>query len=654
MKLQFKEQDFQLEAVSSVCDLFEGQKELTEITQREDLLAYHLNAPIRLGKETIQKRVQQTQINHHLPPSSSLSISQFDGRDSYNFSIEMETGTGKTYTYIRTIMELNKRYGWLKFVIVVPSVAIREGVWTSFEAMRDHFRLYYGKSPRSFVYDSNTITAVDNFATSADIEVMIINSQAFSTRTKRIYKAHESIRNQVPMEIIAKTRPILIIDEPQSVEGEQTKKNLRDFKPLFTLRYSATHKEKHDMLYRLDAMDAYNKHLVKKIAVKSIAQTTSTGTTGYLYLQAIIPQPTGAPKARIEFERRTKSGIKRVNKLISAPFDLYQASGGLSAYEGMTLQDFDARPFTNSIQVGASYRLAVGEVIGEIADLDMRRLQIRETIKTHLQKEAMLYQRGIKVLSLFFIDQVARYKQYDEQHHAHNGDYATLFEEEYHKQVSSYLREHKKEPDAYYRYLERYQDSSTVHAGYFSKKKVDKRPAKTILIDYKTESEEGKDSSDKEAYDLIMRDKARLLSFEEPVRFIFSHTALREGWDNPNVFQICTLNKSKSEIRKRQEIGRGMRLCVNQNGNRQDAELLGDKKVHDINKLTIIANESYDSFARGLQGELREELKDRAYQVSSSFLKRKILRNETGQELVIEEEFGRSNPLSAHTTRLSG
>lgn len=642
MKLQFKEQAFQLEAVDSVADLFEGQRELNEIIKIESELfgSYHLNAPIKLGRETLLKRVQKTQIKHKLTPSEALSLERFDDRDSYNFSIEMETGTGKTYTYIRTIMELNKRYGWLKFIIVVPSIAIREGVAKSFETMSEHFRLHYGKSPKSFIYDSSNIVAIKDFATSPDIEVMIINSQAFNARGKdarRIHMAQESMAYQVPMDVIAMTRPIVIIDEPQSVEGKQTKKNLKDFKPLFTLRYSATHKDKHDMLYRLDAMDAYNQQLVKKIAVKSIAQTNLMGTSGYLYLQALIPQAQGAPKARIEFEQKTKSGIKRTTKLVSAPFDLYQASGELTSYQGMVLQDFDARPWSNSIQVGLTKRLGVGEVMGDIAELDLRRLQIRETIKTHLQKEAMLYQRGIKVLSLFFIDQVAHYKAYDDNHQALNGDYATIFEEEYDKQVSRYLREHKQEPNGYYRYLERYQEARLVHAGYFSIDKV-KKSDKTIFVDYKKKSEKGKDSSDKDAYDLIMRDKERLLSFDEPVRFIFSHSALKEGWDNPNVFQICTLKTSHAETRKRQEIGRGMRLCVNQNGNRQDASLLGESKVHDINKLTVIANESYDSFARSLQAELREVLKDKAYKLDSKFLPGKTLTNANGEQLIMDEE----------------
>jgi len=371
------------------------------------------------------------QTRYGLRPSDKLSIDMIAGREAYNFSIEMETGTGKTYTYIRTIMELNKRYGWLKFVIVVPSVAIREGVLKSLQIMSSHFQMEYGKQPRYFVYDSSRLGDLDSFANSSDLQIMVINSQAFNAKGKdarRIHSEQESFRWRRPIDVLAAMNPIMIIDEPQSVEGKQTKERLKDFKPLFTLRYSATHKEKHDMVYRLDAMDAYNQKLVKKIAVKAIEQTGTTGTQGYLYLQEIIPQKTGAPKAKVEFEVKTQSGVKRKLKVVDEPFDLYAESGSLSAYKGMTVSHFDARE--NKLQVGVTQELHVGEVIGEVDESSIRRIQIRETIKSHIEKESKLYNRRIKVLSLFFIDEVAKYKQYDEHNDAYNGEYAQIFEED--------------------------------------------------------------------------------------------------------------------------------------------------------------------------------------------------------------------------------
>lgn len=648
MKLQFKKQQFQLDAVSAIADLFQGQAKHTGVQYMADpgrlksdevdlVLDAYRNAPIQLSQASIRENVHTMQTRYGLRPSDSLSIDMIAGREAYNFSIEMETGTGKTYTYIRTIMELNKRYGWLKFVIVVPSVAIREGVLKSLQIMSSHFQMEYGKQPRYFVYDSSRLGDLDSFANSSDLQIMVINSQAFNAKGKdarRIHSEQESFRWRRPIDVLAAMNPIMIIDEPQSVEGKQTKERLKDFKPLFTLRYSATHKENHDMVYRLDAMDAYNQKLVKKIAVKAIEQTGTTGTQGYLYLQEIIPQKTGAPKAKIEFEVKTQSGVKRKLKVVEEPFDLYAESGNLSAYKGITLSHFDARE--NKLQVGVTQELHVGEVIGEVDESSIRRIQIRETIKSHIEKESKLYNRRIKVLSLFFIDEVAKYKQYDEHNDAYNGEYAQIFEEEYRNQVNQFIR--TQEPTPYRRYLEANLEGNSVHAGYFSIDKV-KKSDKTIFVDYKSASEKKEKnlSNDIDAYDLIMKDKERLLSFEEPVRFLFSHSALREGWDNPNVFQICTLKKSSAETRKRQEIGRGMRLAVDQNGIRQDFELLGND-VHEINKLTVIANESYDQFARSLQEEIKELLADRPVKVDVTLFTNKVLTNQEGQTIRITKE----------------
>ena len=638
MRLQFKKQQFQLDAVSAIADLFQGQAKHTGVQYMADpgrlksdevdlVLDAYRNAPIQLSQASIRENVHTMQTRYGLRPSDKLSIDMIAGREAYNFSIEMETGTGKTYTYIRTIMELNKRYGWLKFVIVVPSVAIREGVLKSLQIMSSHFQMEYGKQPRYFVYDSSRLGDLDSFANSSDLQIMVINSQAFNAKGKdarRIHSEQESFRWRRPIDVLAAMNPIMIIDEPQSVEGKQTKERLKDFKPLFTLRYSATHKEKHDMVYRLDAMDAYNQKLVKKIAVKAIEQTGTTGTQGYLYLQEIIPQKTGAPKAKIEFEVKTQSGVKRKLKVVEEPFDLYAESGNLSAYKGMTLSHFDARE--NKLQVGVTQELHVGEVIGEVDESSIRRIQIRETIKSHIEKESKLYNRRIKVLSLFFIDEVAKYKQYDEHNDAYNGEYAQIFEEEYRNQVNQFIQ--TQEPTPYRRYLEANLEGNSVHAGYFSVDKV-KKSDKTIFVDYKSASEKKNNlSNDTDAYDLIMKDKERLLSFEEPVRFLFSHSALREGWDNPNVFQICTLKQSSAETRKRQEIGRGIR---------QDFELLGND-VHEINKLTVIANESYDQFARSLQEEIKELLADRPAKVDVTLFTNKVLTNPEGQTIRITKE----------------
>ncbi|MGC0305542.1 DEAD/DEAH box helicase family protein [Streptococcus sp. CL6.35] len=645
MKLQFKKQQFQLDAVSAIADLFQGQAKNAGVQYMADpgrlksdevdlVLDAYRNAPIQLSQASIRENVHTMQTRYGLRPSDKLSIDMIAGREAYNFSIEMETGTGKTYTYIRTIMELNKRYGWLKFVIVVPSVAIREGVLKSLQIMSSHFQMEYGKQPRYFVYDSSRLSDLDSFANSSDLQIMVINSQAFNKKEKDlIHSERENFRWRRPIDVLAAMNPIMIIDEPQSVEGKQTKERLKDFKPLFTLRYSATHKEKHDMVYRLDAMDAYNQKLVKKIAVKAIEQTGTTGTQGYLYLQEIIPQKTGAPKAKIEFEVKTHSGVKRKLKVVEEPFDLYAESGNLSAYKGMTLSHFDARE--NKLQVGVTQELYVGEVIGEVDESSIRRIQIRETIKSHIEKESKLYNRRIKVLSLFFIDEVAKYKQYDENNDAYNGEYAQIFEEEYRNQVNQFIQ--TQEPTPYRRYLEANLEGNSVHAGYFSVDKV-KKSDKTIFVDYKSASEKKNNlSNDTDAYDLIMKDKERLLSFEEPVRFLFSHSALKEGWDNPNVFQICTLKQSSAETRKRQEIGRGMRLAVDQNGIRQDFELLGND-VHEINKLTVIANESYDQFARNLQEEIKELLADRPVKVDVTLFTNKVLTNQEGQTIRITKE----------------
>lgn len=548
----------------------------------------------------------------------------------------METGVGKTYTYIKTMYELNKYYGWSKFIVVVPSVAIREGVYKSFQMTQEHFTEEYNKKIRFFIYNSAQLTEIDRFASDSSINVMIINSQAFNAKGKdarRIYMKLDEFRSRRPIDIIAKTNPILIIDEPQSVEGKQTKERLKEFHPLLTLRYSATHKSDSifNMIYRLDAMEAYNKRLVKKIAVKGITETGSTATESFVYLESINLSKAD-PTATLQFDFKGATGIRKKSAKVGIGYNLYDNSGQLDEYKnGFVVKSIDGRDdsvaFLNGIKIYA------GDVIGKVSEEQLRRIQIRETILSHIQRERELFCKGIKVLSLFFIDEVAKYKQYDSAGQPFNGIYADMFEEEYADIVDSMQREIG--DDAYIRYLNLMTPQNT-HAGYFS---VDK---KGKLIDSKLRRKETT-SDDIDAYDLIMKNKELLLDRnpkKSPVRFIFSHSALREGWDNPNVFQICTLKQSNSDVRKRQEVGRGLRLCVNQDGERMDVNALGND-VHNVNVLTVIASESYDSFAKGLQMELADAVTSRPKAVTPELFMGKPITDAQGNTDVITDDVAR-------------
>ena len=556
----------------------------------------------------------------------------------YNLTIEMETGVGKTYTYIKTMYELNKHYGWSKFIIVVPSIAIREGVYKSFQVTQEHFAEEYGKKIRFFIYNSSQLTEIDRFASDSSINVMIINSQAFNARGKdarRIYMKLDEFRSRRPIDIIAKTNPILIIDEPQSVEGKQTKERLKEFHPLLTLRYSATHKADsiYNMVYRLDAMEAYNKRLVKKISVKGITESGSTATEGYVYLEGINLSKAD-PTATLEFDYKGAKGLRKKTMKVGIGFNLYDNSGGLDEYQnGFVVKFIDGRD--NSVEFLNGIKLYAGDVIGKVSEDQLRRIQIRETILSHIERERQLFHKGIKVLSLFFIDEVAKYKQYDAAGNPYNGIYADMFEEEYEDIVSSLQREFDDED--YIRYLDSISAHET-HAGYFS---IDK---KGKMTDSKLSDKKEKTSDDIDAYDLIMKNKELLLDRDpkrSPVRFIFSHSALREGWDNPNVFQICTLKQSSSEVRKRQEVGRGLRLCVNQDGERMDANVLGND-VHAVNVLTVIASESYDSFAKGLQSELADAVAGRPVAVTADLFKGKVLVDAGGNEQIVDGELAQA------------
>ena len=534
--------------------------------------------------------------------------------------------------------ELNKHYGWSKFIVVVPSIAIREGVYKSFQVTQEHFAEEYGKKIRFFIYNSSQLTEIDRFASDSSINVMIINSQAFNARGKdarRIYMKLDEFRSRRPIDIIAKTNPILIIDEPQSVEGKQTKERLKEFNPLLTLRYSATHKSDsiYNMVYRLDAMEAYNKRLVKKIAVKGITESGSTATEGYVYLEGINLSKAD-PTATLQLDFKGATGIRKKTMKAGIGFNLYDNSGGLDEYQsGFVVKFIDGRD--NSVEFLNGIKIYAGDVIGKVSEDQLRRIQIRETILSHIERERQLFHKGIKVLSLFFIDEVAKYKQYDEAGNPYNGIYADMFEEEYEDIVSSLQREFDDED--YIRYLDSISAHET-HAGYFS---IDK---KGKMTDSKLSDKKEKTSDDIDAYDLIMKNKELLLDRDpkrSPVRFIFSHSALREGWDNPNVFQICTLKQSSSEVRKRQEVGRGLRLCVNQDGERMDANVVGND-VHAVNVLTVIASESYDSFAKGLQTELADAVAGRPVAVTADLFKGKVLVDASGNEQVVDGELAQA------------
>lgn len=649
MKLQFKHQKFQADAAKAVCDVFTGQPYMTSsymidkgASQAEkqgqgtilEFTGFNNQKLIpELSDSIILENINKIQRAGQIEPSKKL-----EGR--YNLTIEMETGVGKTYTYIKTMYELNKRYGWSKFIIVVPSVAIREGVYKSFQITQDHFAEEYGRKIRYFIYNSALLPEIDQFASDSAMNVMIINSQAFNAKGKdarRIYMELDSFRSRRPIDVIAKTNPIVIIDEPQSVEGKQTKERLKEFNPLLTLRYSATHKKDsmYNMIYRLDAMEAYNKKLVKKIAVKGITITGSTATEGYVYLEGIHLSKDKDPTASLEFDVKGKNGIRKVTRKVSEGYNLFDQSGELDEYkEGYTISAIDG--WDNSVTFLNGKTLKAGDVIGELSEEHLRRIQIRETILSHFEKERQLYYKGIKVLSLFFIDEVAKYKQYDEQGNQYNGIYADMFEEEYNAIRSNMQLELG--DDEYIHYLDT-MNANNTHSGYFSIDK-NKKSGKEKFVDSKLERGTT-ESSDSEAYDLIMKNKERLLDRKEPVRFIFSHSALREGWDNPNVFQICTLKQSGSDVRKRQEVGRGLRLSVNQSGERMDAGLLGEE-VHNVNILTVIASESYDSFARGLQSEIAEAVSDRPTMITVELFKGKVIQDAEGAEQVIDENIAQA------------
>lgn len=646
MKFNFKIQKYQTEAVDAVVKVFAGQnyykktryiRDLGEKTEsdisgqievRADNEIVDIgnesgfkNSPIDLTDDNLLKNINTIQGLNNIKLSSSLIKNH--GRCSLD--IEMETGTGKTYVYIKTMFELNKIYGWSKFIVVVPSIAIREGVKKSFEITQEHFMKHYGKKARFFVYNSANLHQLEEFSSSNGIQVMIINTQAFASSLKEgannkesriIYSKRDEFASRRPIDVIKANNPILILDEPQKMGGDVTQKAIKNFNPLFSINYSATHAKQNNLIYVLDALDAYNNKLVKRIEVKGFEVKNFVGTNSYLYLENIVLSSKKPPMARIELEIAYKDFRKREIKTVGVKDNLFYISNEMEQYRGYTVSEID--PISGTVTFLNGQVIRKGEVFGDISEKDMRRIQIRETIISHFEKEELLFDRGIKNLSLFFIDEVAKYRQYDEDGNELLGAYGKIFEEEY----LSILNEYTTLLDTpYQKYLREFcSDVSAIHKGYFS---IDKKTGKSVDSSIKRGSEFSDDIS---AYDLILKNKERLLSFEEPTRFIFSHSALREGWDNPNVFQICTLKHSDSKTAKRQEVGRGLRLCVDQSGNRMDKDVCGDN-VHNINMLTVIASESYKDFVTDLQADIKTVLYDRPSKANREYFEGKTVMN---------------------------
>lgn len=594
MKLKFdSELKYQEQAITSIVDLYRGQTPASSLFTVSSVLAKMGNIESDLGignkleldEEDILKNLQDIQLKNGLPQTKVLKPSDYD------FDVEMETGTGKTYVYLRTIFELNKNYGFTKFIIVVPSIAIKEGAYKSLDITQDHFKgLYDNTIYEYFIYDSSKLEQVRNFAVSDNIQIMVINIDAFRKSFKDpskedkaniIHRPHDKLNGMKPIDLIAATNPFVIIDEPQSVDNtEKAKEAIKSLNPISTFRYSATHTTKHNLVYKLDAIDAYEMELVKQIEVASFE---SKDYHNNAYMKLISVNNKKSPiTAKIEIDVSENGTIKRKSVEVKSGTDLFEKSGRRELYDGYIVNeiwcetDNEYVDFTSKPDV-----LRIGKALGDIDDLAIKRQQIRKTIEEHLNKELTLNRQGIKVLSLFFIDKVANYRLYDNDGNPQKGKYAQIFEEEYNQLIK------KPKYNTLFKDIDTDLLAEEVHDGYFSS---DKKGLKDTT---------GTTNADEDTYALIMKDKEKLLSLDTKLRFIFSHSALREGWDNPNVFQICTLNETKSEVKKRQEIGRGLRLCVNQDGERLHGFA--------INTLTVMANESYEKFAEALQSEIEKE-----------------------------------------------
>jgi len=593
MKIQFESNlDYQDRAISSIVDIFEGQEicqsNFSIVRQHSkgqkttaDFNDLGIGNRLELLDDEILSNIQNIQLRNGLPQSKKLG--------SMDFSIEMETGTGKTYVYLKSIFELHKRYGFTKFIVVVPSIAIKEGTKKTLEITSEHFKtLFDNVNYDSFVYDSSNLEQVRDFATSSDIRIMVINIDAFrksfsdpskDTKANIIHRQNDRLNGQRPIEFIASTNPILIIDEPQSVDKtSKAKEAIETLNPLCKLRYSATHIEKFNLMYKLDSIDAYEQQLVKQIEVANV-KLEDTSNKPYIKLVSVKANPRSA---KIEIDVNEKGTTKRKAITVKDGDDLYEKSKGRDVYDGYRIDDIYIEKGNEYIEFSNQESVDIGATIGDVDDDSIKRLQIRKTIEEHLNKELRLNAQGIKVLSLFFIDKVANYRGYDEENNELQGKYALWFEEEF-KIISK-----KRRYNPLFDKIDIDTQVSKIHDGYFAQDKKGRVKDST-----------GKNADDESAFDKIMKNKEKLLSLEEPLRFIFSHSALKEGWDNPNVFQICTLNETSSVMKKRQEIGRGLRICVNQDGDRV--------RGFDVNTLTVMANESYEEFARALQKEIEDE-----------------------------------------------
>lgn len=633
MKLKFKQQQYQIDATNAVVNCFVWQskwmredildrvvKDKWTFLERIEVENMFSNKPIEITEDSLLRNVQSLQKEQWLNVSKKL--------DWLNFTIEMETGTGKTYVYTRTIFELNKQYGWSKFIIIVPSIAIREWVNKSLDITKEHFQEIYGKKIRFFIYDNNNksnLVNIKNFASSSNIEVIIMNYQAFATNSKesrKIYQQLDTLNSLKPIDVIKRTHPVLIIDEPQRF-WDKAEDTLKEFNPLFTLRYSATHKKEYNKIYRLDAIDAYNQKLVKKINVKWIEVIWSTWTNSFLFLDRINISANSFPTAhvRMEMEVKQSTWIKRTLKRIEEWDNLYYLSWELEEYKWFIVKEINW--LNNSVSFTNWVVIKVWQAIWNVDEKHVRRIQIRETIKSHIEKERVMYHKWIKVLSLFFIDEVAKYRNYDENGNIIKWEYEKIFEEEY----EEVIKEMTLLDWEYNKYLEKHK-SSDIHNWYFS---IDKKWRYVDSTDKKWEW-----SDDQSAYDLIMKNKERLLSFSEPTRFIFSHSALREWWDNPNVFQICTLKISESTISKRQEIWRWLRICVDSDWNRMDYSAL-ESDFFDYNTLTVIASESYEEFAKTLQNEILDSLKSRPRKLTVEVLKWRVIKNDYWKKFIFDD-----------------
>lgn len=649
MKLKFKIQQYQTDAVESTVDIFNGQPNQGLLEYKMDQGKVYVisngrrieqkgirysefdtgykNGEVVLSEDELLKNIHQIQSQNNI----HLSNEVIKRLGACQLDIEMETGTGKTYVYIKTMFELNKRYGWTKFIVVVPSIAIREGVKKSFDITQDHFMEQYGKKARYFVYNSDNLSQLDIFSQSADISVMIINTQAFNTSMKEgaknkaariIYDKRDAFGSRRPIDVIAANRPIVILDEPQKMGGAATQTALARFNPLFTLNYSATHRETHNPVYVLDALDAYNQKLVKKIEVVGFELRNLKGTESYIYFDSVVLSKNEPPMVRLEIDVQSKSGnIKRAYKNVGEGDDLFYLSGEMEQYRGYLLTEID--PLRGKAIFSNGVTLNVKDIQGNITADHKARIQIRETIKAHFRKESALFKRGIKCLSLFFVDEVANYRKYDADGNQQLGRYGEIFEQEYMAELAN--NQNMFDPD-YMAYLGSISAHAT-HAGYFS---IDKK-GHSINSSVKRGSDQSDDIS---AYDLILKNKERLLSLDEPVRFIFSHSALREGWDNPNVFQICSLRQSNSVSQKRQEVGRGLRLCVDRYGVRQDNDALPEE-VHKVNRLTVIASEGYATFVADLQRDIKQDLYDRPTKADVDFFIGKVVACYDGEKYTI-------------------